>query len=65
MMIKILNEHKIITCDVANEKCEGKICLVAHKYIHHNKALNGDSITWQDKHYSCANRNYHGCPEVV
>ena len=63
MIITIKIENKKQDCDVANVDCINKKCFAPHRYIHQNRSIDGGSVTHQDKGFSCATRNYHGCPD--
>ena len=63
MMIKIKYEGKNQNCEVMEEECKNRDCLVVHRYTHNNKTIDGSSACRRDEFLSCATRNYRGCPD--
>jgi len=64
MLITIKRNEKKIQVDVSNKECINYECLVLHKYQHRSYNETEGSMINSDKYYSCATRNYHGCPEI-
>ncbi len=64
MKIRIKYCNKYINVDVSEINCNKYNCFSPHKYQHRNIAISGSVKINQDKFYSCARRNYHGCPVV-
>ena len=63
MMIKVKRNGKTYEVDVRDEKCRKRKCLSIHKYQHINHSKTEGCMTNVDDFYSCAVRNYNGCPE--
>lgn len=63
MIIKIKRDNKYINVDVSCKECPKYECFGIHKYIHYGRSISGQDTSWQEKYYSCCNRNYHGCPD--
>jgi hypothetical protein len=64
MDIKIKYDGKTITVSVSKKECKNYTCFVPHKFEHYGRTIDGESNNYTDKFYSCANRNYHGCPDM-
>ncbi len=64
MNIRIKYNGKFIKVLVSRKECPTFECFVPHKYQHHGQTIDSKSNDWQDKHWSCANNNYHGCPDI-
>lgn len=63
MKIKIKYNNKFIEVYVRDEKCKKKDCLVPHHWQHRGATLSGSKDSGIDPNFSCATRNYRGCPD--
>lgn len=63
MKIRMRYGNKFIFVEVSRSECRKFECLAPHKYQHGSNYKVSMKSTDADKHYSCANRNYHGCPD--
>ena len=64
MNIRVKLDGKFVMVDVAGPDCKNLKCLSPHKYQHSSGFTTSMSSSDIDKHYSCAHRNYHGCPSI-
>lgn len=50
--------------DVVCKDCPKYECFVPHHWQHLSRTIDGKNSGYSDNYYSCAVRNYNGCPET-
>ena len=63
MFVKIKQNDKTIQVEVNRRECINYWCFSPHRFWHLMRAIDGADNSYQDDHYSCSYRNYHGCPD--
>jgi len=63
LTMKIYDKKLKANVSVSSSECISYKCYSPHKYQHRSYNETEGSMTSTDKHFSCSNRNYNGCPE--
>jgi hypothetical protein len=61
--VRVKYSGKYINVSVVCKECKKYDCFVPHKYVHKKQSMDGKSMDWINSYYSCANNDYHGCPD--
>lgn len=63
MNVRVKVDGKFREVNCAYYDCPKKECFHAGRFTHYQTSIDGSRSSWQNEHYSCLYRDYHGCPD--